>query len=552
MAYWEELKEKVAARSEEVLGKKVEVVDSPRFGDLSIPVFRVAKETGRNPPQVAEDLAGSLDLEEVERVEVSGGYVNIFLDRKVVAEGVLGEEEPWKSEEGKGKTVVIDYSSPNVAKPLHVGHLRSTIIGESLKRMYADLGYRVVGINYLGDVGTQFGSLIYAYLHWGDPAKFKEDPIRTALELYVRFHREAEENQELHEEAKRIYAEVERKKKEYWELWKMFRDLSIEYFQKNIYSLLEVSFDEYSGESFYIEKAKEIVEELKKKGVAVEVREGAKKGTVVADLEQYGLDHPVLLKSDGATDYLTRDLAAAVDRWEKYRFHRLLYVVGSAQSLHFRQMFKILELAGYPWWDRLVHVAFGMVFLPEGKISTRKGRVVFLEDVLREGIKRAEEELKKRGREGKDVARAVGVGAVIYAMIKVEPIKDVKFSWERALAFEGETGPYCQYSAVRARKILERVKRIGGEVEEVNDEEWRLLKLVAAYPSVMRQAAYSYRPNVVANHAYEMAAAFNDFYEKHRVAGSEREGFRALLVKRFLETQTAALHHLGIRVPPHM
>ncbi len=552
MAYWEELKEKVAARSEEVLGKKVEVVDSPRFGDLSIPVFRVAKETGRNPPQVAEDLAGSLDLEEVERVEVSGGYVNIFLDRKVVAEGVLGEEEPWKSEEGKGKTVVIDYSSPNVAKPLHVGHLRSTIIGESLKRMYADLGYRVVGINYLGDVGTQFGSLIYAYLHWGDPAKFKEDPIRTALELYVRFHREAEENQELHEEAKRIYAEVERKKKEYWELWKMFRDLSIEYFQKNIYSLLEVSFDEYSGESFYIEKAKEIVEELKKKGVAVEVREGAKKGTVVADLEQYGLDHPVLLKSDGATDYLTRDLAAAVDRWEKYRFHRLLYVVGSAQSLHFRQMFKILELAGYPWWDRLVHVAFGMVFLPEGKISTRKGRVVFLEDVLREGIKRAEEELKKRGREGKDVARAVGVGAVIYAMIKVEPIKDVKFSWERALAFEGETGPYCQYSAVRARKILERVKRIEGNVEEVNDEEWRLLKLVAAYPSVMRQAAYSYRPNVVANHAYEMAAAFNDFYEKHRVAGSEREGFRALLVKRFLETQTAALHHLGIRVPPHM
>ncbi len=552
MAYWEELKERVAAGSEAILGKKVEVVDSPRFGDLSIPVFRVAKETGRKPLDVAEDLAGSLDLKEIERAEAAGGYVNIFLNREVVAAGVLGEEEPWKSREGAGKTVVIDYSSPNVAKPLHVGHLRSTIIGESLKRMYEDLGYRVVGINYLGDVGTQFGSLIYAYLNWGDPAKFREDPIRTALELYVRFHREAEENPELHEEAKRIYAEVERKKKEYWELWKMFRDLSIEYFQKNIYSLLGVSFDEYSGESFYIEKAKELVEELKRKGIAVEVKEGIKKGTVVADLDRYGLDHPVLIKSDGATDYLTRDLAAAVDRWEKYRFDRLLYVVGSAQSLHFRQMFKILELAGYPWWNRLVHVAFGMVFLPEGKISTRKGRVVFLEDVLREGIRRAEEELRKRGREGEEVARIIGVGAVIYAMIKVEPIKDVKFSWERALAFEGETGPYCQYSAVRARKILERVKKIGGEVEEVNEEEWRLVKLVARYPGVMRQAAHSYRPNVVANHAYEMASAFNDFYEKHRVAGSEKEGFRALLVKRFLETQTAALHHLGISVPPHM
>ncbi len=534
------------------LGADVEAERPPEEigADVAFPAgFRLARVLRKSPAECAESVVAHLSHPLIERAAVVGGYVNVRLKRNAFAERVIRSAlsgDLWHFPE-RSETVVIDYSSPNVAKPMHVGHLRSTVIGEALKRIYRTLGYRTVGINYLGDVGTQFGKLIYA-LRWADKERLEKDPIRELLRIYVKFHEEAEKNPDLEEEARRIYAELERGDEEYLRLWRWIRDLSIQGFQR-VYEMLGVRFDEISGESVYIEKAKEIARKLVDMGLAYVDEDGS----VVVDLEKYGLGKDVILKKDGSTLYLSRDLAALLDRVERYGASKLLYVVGSEQKMHFKRLFKLAELLGVK--ADLVHVSFGLINLPEGRISTRRGRVVFLEDVLQKAIDLARKEMEKRGGVSEADAKKIGVGAVVYAIMKVEPEKSVEFRWERVLSFEGETGPYIQYAAVRARKILEKA----GEYtflppEHVEEAGWRLIMDMAWYPLVLGKAGRIHSPHVVARYAYELARDFHNFYEKHRVISAEEptRSFRLGLVDAFHRTLRHAMDIILLKEPEVM
>ncbi len=528
-------------------------VEKPPEGidaDIALPVgFKLAKILGKKPAECARLFARRIRHPYIERAESVGGYVNISLQRTSFSSAVIRSAtsgELWTFPR-KNARVVIDYSSPNVAKPMHVGHLRSTVIGEALKRIYAVLGYDTYGINYLGDVGTQFGKLLYA-LRWADRKRLEEDPIRELLRVYVKFHKEAEKHPELEEEARRIYAELERGNKEYVRLWKWIRELSIKGFER-IYRMLGVTFDEISGESFYIERAKQLARHLVEKGIAYVDEDGS----IVVDLEEYGLGKDVLLKKDGSTLYLSRDLAALMDRVERLNPEKLLYVVGSEQKMHFKRLFKLAEALGVN--KELVHVAFGLINLPEGKISTRKGRVIFLEDVLEKAITLAKEEMERRGGVDEADARKIGIGAVVYSIMKVEPEKTVEFDWNRVLSFEGETGPYIQYAAVRARKILEKAGEYTyTEKEHINEEEWRIVMDLAWYPTVLERAGRLYTPHIVARYAYNLARDFHNFYEKHRVIGAPEpeQSFRLGLVDAFYRTITHAMHLILMEVPGKM
>jgi len=531
------------------------------MGDLSTSAaFKIAKEEGREVLEVASEIRERVErLDFVERAEVVRGYVNVFLDRRRICELVLGEasrEDYGRRSAGEGRTVVIDYSSPNVAKPMHVGHLRSTVIGGSLCRLYSFLGYRVVGINYLGDVGTQFGKLIYAYKRWVDREALRRDPIKELLRIYVKFHEEAEKRPELEDEAREEYRKLEEGDEENVRLWREFRELSIESFRR-VYELFGIEFEEFSGESFYVERAKELAQELLKAGIAKVWDRGEKKGAIVADLEEYGLDHPVLLKSDGTTIYLSRDLAALVDRCEKYRFYRAIYVVGREQKLHFKQLFKIAELMGLECGG-LYHLSFGHLKLPEGALSTRKGRVVFAEEVLERAIELAREEIRKRwGEVDEGDAVKIGVGAVVYAILKVEPEKDIVFDWSKVLAFEGDAGPYLQYSLVRAKKILEKASDVPSfdiSRVEVGDPEWTLVKEIAKFPEIVLEAAETMKPYVLARYARVLADKFNKFYEKCPVIreSGDVKGFRLSVVGAFYNTMRNALRLLLIQEPERM
>ncbi len=537
--------------------------ESPRseLGDLTTnAAFKIAKKENLKPEAVAERIKARIEKSSwVASVQIIRGYVNVFLDRGLFTRMVLDEamhENYGARDVGKGKTIVIDYSSPNVARPMHVGHLRSTVIGGSLYRIYSLLGYKVVGINYLGDVGTQFGKLIYAYKKWANPKALEENPVRELFRLYVKFHSEAEKSPELEEVAKAEYRKLEEGEAEHVELWRKFRALSIKSFKK-VYNLFGIEFDEISGESFYIEEAKKLTKELLERGIAKIGEKGEKKNAVVADLEKWGLNHPVLLKSDGTTLYLSRDLAALVDRCRKYSFHAAIYVVGREQILHFKQLFKIAELMELPC-KNLHHLSFGHLRLPEGKMSTRKGRVVFAEEVLERAISLAREEIKKRWNEDRpEDALKIGVAAVAYAILKSEPEKDIIFKWEKILSFEGETGPYLQYSLTRAKKILEKAGVESSKLPEnftVDSYEWELVKAIARFPRITLQAAEKMRPHLVAKYAFSLADAFNKFYEKCPVLRSppEKLGLRLSLVKAFYNTMKQTLYLLLIPEPERM
>ncbi|RLE72368.1 MAG: arginine--tRNA ligase [Thermoprotei archaeon] len=537
--------------------------ESPKseLGDLTTSAaFKLAKIEKTSPERIAEKIKKDIENSPwISSIQIVKGYVNVFLKRPLFTKNVVDEalrEDYGVRDLGKGKTIVIDYSSPNVARPMHVGHLRSTILGGSLHRIYSLLGYRVVGINYLGDVGTQFGKLIYAYKKWVNLKALEKEPIKELFRLYVKFHAEAEKQPELEEAAKEEYRKLEEGEEEHVKLWEKFRTLSIEGFKK-VYNLFGINFDEISGESFYIEEAKRLAEELLKKGIAKIGEKGGKKNAVIADLEKWGLNHPVLLKSDGTTLYLSRDLAALVDRCRKYRFHKAIYVVGREQALHFKQLFKIAELMGLPCGN-LYHLSFGHLRLPEGKMSTRKGRVIFAEEVLERAVNLAREEIKKRWNEDRpEDALKIGVAAVAYAILKSEPEKDIVFKWEKILSFEGETGPYLQYSLTRAKKILEKAGIEPDELPEnftVNGYEWELVKAIARFPLAVLQAAEKIRPHLLAKYAFSLADIFNKFYEKCPVLRSppEKQELRLLLVKAFYNTMRKALYLLLIPEPEQM
>jgi len=531
-------------------GLGIERIDfEPRRGDVSFNVFGLARERKVPPERLAEDLASSIDHPLVDRAEAIGGFVNIYLDREEFVKQLWREAlSPDYGRQNQGRTIVIDFSSPNVAKPMHVGHLRSTIIGNALRRILKFAGNNVIGINYLGDVGTQFGALIAAYKRWVDREKLQEDPIKELLRIYVKFHEEAERDPSLEEEARREFERLEKGDEENRRLWREFVDLSLKGFEK-IYSRLGVEFDIVTGESAFVEGARKIAEELLEKGIAVIGKEGQKKGAIVADLEDEGLNHPVLLKSDGTTIYLSRDLASLLWRVKEFDPDALIYVVAIEQSLHFKQLFSIARKLGID--KELVHLAFGMVHVEGMRLSTRRGQVLFLEDVLNRAVERAAEEMKERGTYTPSDAERIGVSAVIFWMLKYEPNKDITFRWRDVVSFTGETGPYVQYAYVRAKHILEKGEK---EMEPAvpDDREWELVKAVARFPLVIEAVSKRYQPHVLARHLLSLASTFHNFYERERVVGHPREPFRLWLTAAVKNVLERGQHLLGMKPPERM
>ncbi len=457
--------------SVEEVERGIEIPRDPKWGDYAFPCFSLAKVKRKSPQALAQEIARKFQAERfLTHCTSEGAYLNFRIRREVWAEIVLkrifsGGEDYGKSQEGKGKTVLVEFSSPNIAKPFHVGHLRSTIIGNSLCEIFGRLGYGVIRLNHLGDWGKQFGEVITGFKHWGSPEQLEARPLRHLFEVYSRFHSESEVHPELHEEARAWFRKLEEGEAEARQLWERFRAISVEEF-KRLYSFLGVSFDSYDGESFYQARLPELVERLRNSGLLVESQ-----GAWIVPLEAYGLPPALILKKDEATLYLTRDIAAAEYRFQRWNFEKLIYVVGAPQKLHFQQLFKVLELMGYDWNRRLVHVDFGHVL----GMSTRRGEVIFLQDVIDEAVQRAEGVIEERGEdkearigkipegERKKIARAVGLGAIIFNDLRTRRSKDVEFDWDRILGFEGATGPYCQNAHVRCCGIL---RKYSGAVTE--------------------------------------------------------------------------------------
>ena len=529
------------------------------MGDYALPCFKFAKVLRKSPVMIAEALKGSFVIDDViSEVSAINGYLNFKVNKaglvaqtlsKIFAEGdCYGAENV-----GKGKAICIDYSSINIAKPFHIGHLSTTVLGGALYRIMNFLGYKAIGINHLGDYGTQFGKLISAYKRWGVKEEIEQGGIRALNELYVRFHREAEEHPEYEDEARAYFKRIEEKDEECLALFHWFKELTLKDVQK-IYNLLDIHFDSYNGESFFSDKMEPIVAELKEKGLLQESR-----GAQIVDLEEYGMAPCMILKSDGTSLYATRDMAAAQYRKDTYDFEKCLYVVAYQQNLHFKQFFKVLELMGKEWAKDLIHVAYGMVSLEEGTMSTRKGNVVFLEDVINKCIEKAYAiiDQKNPNLENKeDAAQKVGVGAVIFGALYNSKIKDIVFSYDKVLNFEGETSVYVQYTCARANSVLQK----GGvptsyEIPELSTVEIDLVKALAEFPETVKDAAEKYEPSYIARFAVDVAQRFNKFYFDCKILAAEDEktkNFRLALTAATLQTLKNAFTLLGIGIPDKM
>ena len=529
------------------------------MGDYAIPCFKFAKLFRKSPVAIAEELKNTLTPDGViSEISAVNGYLNFKIDKtgfvRATLDKILTEKEKFgSSNEGEGKTICIDYSSINIAKPFHIGHLSTTVLGGALYRIFDYLGYKAVGINHLGDYGTQFGKLISAYKRWGDKETVENGGIRALNELYVRFHREAEEHPEYDDEARAYFKKIEQGDEECQALFKWFKELTLKDVQK-IYEMLDIRFDSYAGESFYSDKMQPVVDELREKGLLTESR-----GAQVVDLEEYGMPPCIILKSDGSSLYATRDMAAATYRKKEYDFYKCLYVVAYQQNLHFKQFFKVLELMGKEWSKDLVHVAYGMVSLEEGTMSTRKGNVVFLEDVINKCIEKAHTIISEKNPdlENKmDVAKKVGVGAVIFGALYNNKIKDIVFSYDKVLNFDGETSVYVQYTCARANSVLQK----GGvpqtfEIPALTAEEIELVKALSAFPETVRSAAEKYEPSYVARFAVDVAQKFNKFYFDCKILAAEDEktkNFRLALTSATLTALKNAFALLGIGIPEKM
>ncbi len=542
------------------IADSIAVPPDTTLGDYALPCFKFAKVLHKSPALIAESLAAAFKTDDIiSSVSAVNGYLNFRINRKGLAEEIvpkiLNEKSEYGSSDmGGGKTVCIDYSSVNIAKPFHIGHLSTTVLGGALYRIYNFLGYRAVGINHLGDYGTQFGKLISAYKRWGNREEVEKGGIHAINELYVRFNNEATE--EMEAEARENFRLIESGDREANELFNWFKSLTLAYVEK-IYDRLHIRFDSYLGESFYIDKIPSAVEALKEKGLLVESR-----GAQVVDLEPYNMPPFIVLRSDGASLYGTRDLAAALYRKQTYDFEKCLYVVAYQQNLHFSQLFKVIELMGEPWAKDLVHVAYGMVSLEDGAMSTRKGKVVWLEDVISRCVEKAKNILTEKNPdlEHKDeVAEQVGVGAVVFGALYNNKIKDIVFSYDKALNFDGETSVYVQYTCARASSVLEKAASVGAEAAmgdiEPNAQEFELIKALAAFPSTVKAAAEDYEPSYIARFAVDTAQKFNRFYIDCKIMQAESDAlrsFRLALTRAALITLTNALTLLGIGVPEKM
>ncbi len=535
------------------------------MGDYALPCFKFAKIMRKSPVMIAEELKNSIMSDKIpasdkviSEVTAINGYLNFKVNKgdlvRSTLDRILKEKEKFgASNEGNGKTVCIDYSSINIAKPFHIGHLSTTVLGGALYRIYNYLGYKAVGINHLGDYGTQFGKLISAYKRWGVREEIEKGGIRALNELYVKFHQEAEIHPEYDDEARAYFKKIEQGDEECLALFHWFKELTLKDVQK-IYDMLDIHFDSYAGESFFADKMQPIVDELREKGLLVESR-----GAQVVDLEEYGMAPCMILKSDGTSLYATRDMAAATYRKATYDFYKCLYVVAYQQNLHFKQFFKALELMGKDWAKDLVHVAYGMVSLEEGTMSTRKGNVVFLEDVINKCIEKAYTILAEKNPDlenKEDVAQKVGVGAVIFGALYNSKIKDIVFSYDKVLNFDGETSVYVQYTCARANSVIQK----GGvpteyTIPELTAEEIELVKALATFPETVQNAAEKYEPSFIARFAVDVSQKFNKFYFNCKILAAETEevkNFRLALTQATLQALQNAFGLLGIGIPDKM
>lgn len=494
-----ELEKKDIGLTFDEIYKLIEIPPQDNMGDYSFPCFSLARTMRKNPAIIAEELASSLDLKAFEKIENLNAYVNFYVDRKMFEEETLNEiiekkEKYASSDIGKGKNIVVEFSSVNIAKPFHIGHIRSTVIGDALRNIHKFLGYNTIASNYIGDYGTQFGTMIKAYKLWGDDDKLRKSPIKELLNLYVRYNTEAENDEKMKEDARLEFKNLEDGQEEAVRLWSWFKEISFKEFDR-VYKMLDIDFDNYNGEAYHSEFIPKVIEELKEKDLLVE-----SDGALIVDLSEFDLPPSIVIKSNGSSAYITRDIATAINRKKVYDFDKNLYVVATQQNLHFDQLFAILKLMGYDFYKDCKHVSFGMVSLKDQTLSTRKGQVVFLEDVLNKAIEKTKEVMESRHTEIEDIeetAKIVGIGAVKFQELYNNRIKDYVFDWDEVLNFDGETGPYLQYTYARAKSVL---RKAGFEKAEkmnftkiTSDEEFALVKSLANFKDIVIKACSTLR-----------------------------------------------------------
>lgn len=504
----------------------LELPPDSAMGDYAFPCFKLARSLRKAPPMIAGELVKVINADFLSRVEAVGGYLNFFIDKALYASSVIGEvldkgEKYGSSDMGAGKTICIDYSSINIAKRFHIGHLSTTALGNALYKIYSFLGYKCVGINHLGDWGTQFGKMIAAYKHWGSREMVEQGGVQALSDLYVKFHAEAEKDPSLDDEGRAWFKKIETGDEEAISIWQWFKDLTLKDANR-VYDMLGVKFDSYAGEAFYMDKMGLVIEELREKKLLKE-----SDGAYVVDLEEYGMPPCLIIKSDGATLYTTRDLAAAFYRKKTYDFTKCLYVVAYQQSLHFRQLFKVIELMGHEWAKDMEHVEFGMVSYEGQALSTRHGHVIYLEDLLNRSIEKARAIIdeKSPNLDDKDgVARKVGIGAVVFFALSAGRIKDIDFWWDRALNFEGETGPYVQYTYARCCSVLGKAPANlpDADYSTLDDAEAQdIVRLLEQFPKLVKEAAQRNEPSLITRYTVDLAQAYNKFYYEHRILDCE-------------------------------
>lgn len=551
----------VEGMTAEEIATFIEIPPKQELGDYAFPCFRLAKTMHKAPNLIAADIKEAIgDIDFLDKIDVQGAYLNFFVKKNIFVQTMIEsalKDNFGGSDEGADKVICIDYSSPNVAKNFHVGHLRTTIIGNSLYKIYSKLGYKVIRINHLGDWGTQFGKLIVAYKNWGTKEAVEKDGVAELMRLYVKFHEEADQNPELVDEARAWFSKMEHGDEEALSIWQWFKDISlVEY--KRTYDLLGMDFDYYLGESFYRDKCQEVVDQLTNANLLKE-----SEGAMIVDLSDYDMAPCIVTKKDGSSIYATRDLAAIFYRKNTYHFTKCLYVTGQEQKLHFAQVFKVVELLGNEWAkDQLVHIPYGLVSLEGAKLSTRSGNIIYAEDILKDAIAKSLEIITEKSPNlpnKEDVAKKVGVGAVLFNDLYNQRIKDVSFSWDKVLNFDGETGPYVQYTHARCCSVV-RLAESFDPSKPVNysliteQDAIELLKEINRFPSVIKDAADKYEPSVVARYAVDVAQAFNKFYNSTRinVDDVELKNARVMLTYLTKNTISEALDLLGIEAPEAM
>ncbi|MEK6928422.1 MAG: arginine--tRNA ligase [Nanoarchaeota archaeon] len=538
--------------SKEELERLIEIPKDSKLGDYAFPCFTLAKTYKKNPAQIAQELVSTIKpSSSLEKIVATGPYINFFLDRKYLSKEILNKilskkDKYGSSDIGKGKTLVIDMSSPNIAKPFGVGHLRSTIIGNSIALTAKQLGYKTIKINYLGDWGLPFGKVLAGYKKFGNSSKLKKEGVKHLYEIYVK----SNNDESMESEAKHWLKKLESGDKEAKSFWKNFRSLSLREFDK-VYRKLNISFDIISGESQYTDKKiDKTLKELNKKGLLKE-----SEGATIVDLSRFGYPPCLIKKTDGAALYSTRDITAAIERYKKYKFSVMLYEVGAEQKLHFKQIFKVLELMGYSWAKNCIHIDHGLYLDTDGKkLSTRRGKTIFMEDLFSEIEELAKKEILNRSKiSGKDLEKrieAISLAAILYGDLKNHRTNDAVLDIEKFLSFEGDTGPYLLYTYARAKSILSKAsyKKSNYSLNSINDREKNLILQLSYFPDVVSKAFEGFSPNIIANYTFQLAQTFNEFYHKEKVIGSENQEFRLALIDAFSQVLKNSLYLLGIPI----